>query len=813
MDTLLQDLRYGIRQLVRYPAVSAVAVVTLALGIGLNSVVYSIAHGLLRPLPVPEPERVVLVLSKSKDTGFGSLSYVDYRDLREGRGAFEDLAATQAVSMGLKGTAEDVLLWGEIVSPNYFDVLRIQPAFGRAFDAGRERDDAASIVVSHSTWRRRFGADPKIVGRTLTLNGHAFTAIGVAPPGFRGSASIWFAPEYWVSALAYDRANPASTGDLDRRGATGFRLIGRLRAGASVEQAQAQVASVVARLAREFPETNRSIAAVVLREMDTHPEPDSAPMSRFASRVFLALVGLVLLVASANVANLLLARAVARRKEMAVRAAIGGRVSRLVRQLLTEGLLLAALGGAAGLLLAVGAIGALQRIRIPTTIPVVIDMPLDRSVFLYASCLSGLATLVFGLAPALFAARLDLAAILKGEAALAGGGRLRPGRVLVIAQVGFALVLTVVAGLFARGASQATRTDWGLDPRGIVLATVDLGAQGYDVQAAQAFHRVVVEHLTAAPGVISAALAASVPLEFYSEGGNVFVAGASATDGSQHQTLWSVVGPGYFDAARTPIVAGRPLGEQDDASAPGAVVVNETFARAHWPGTNALGRTFALDRADGRRVTVVGIAKDGTYREPDEPARAYLYLPLAQNHRSQVTLVVRAKGDPSAVVGTIRDVVRTVDPRVPLFDVKTMDELIAGRALAPTRLAAQFAAVFGGLALILAMVGLFGIVAYAVSQRTREIGIRVAMGAGTSQIRRLVVGDGLRLAAFGGLFGLAGSAVALPVMRNLFVGVSPFDPLVFGVAVLALTAVALVASGIPAARATRIDPVKALRAE
>lgn len=805
------DLKYGAHQLWRQPLVTLVTVLTLALGIGVNTAVYSLARGILRPLPVPDPDRVAVVLAHDKDTGFGHLSYADYRDLRT-VSAFEQMAAAQVVNMTLKGGDEDASWWGEIVSPNYFETLALRPALGRAFDVARETEDAASLILSYRSWQRRFHGDPAILGRALTLNGHAFTVVGVAPAGFRGTTSIWLAPEYWISAGAFDRAYPGSVGDLDRRGATTFRLIGRLRAGVTAAQAQSQVAPLAARLARAGA-TTRPVDAVVLRESDTHPEADSAAMFRFASRVFLGLVALVLLVACANVANILLSRMAARQSEMAVRAAVGASVAQVARQLLIEGALLALLGGAAGVLLAGLALGAFQRIAIPTSLPVVLDTPLDRAVLSYAIGLSALSTLVFALAPALLASRTNLVTALRGDHRGAGPvGRLTWGRSMVVAQVALALVLTTAAALFARSAQRAERVDWGLDPQNVILASVDLRPQGYDEATTRDFERELVRRLAALPGAVAVTLAAPAPLEFTVDGGTLYPDGSTTTTTSaERQSMLSVVGPHYFDAMRTPIVAGRPFGDEDTAESPRVAVVNETLAGRLWPGSNPVGRTFALDRADAPRVTVVGVARDGIYRLPGEPRSSFAYLPLTQNHRPQMTALVRTVGDPRSAVPGIREGVRALDSRLGTFDVKTLDELIAGRALAPTRLASRFSAVFGALALCLSMVGLFGVMAYAVAQRRREIGIRIAVGASPNQIHRLVFGEGLRLAAVGGLIGVVGVALTLPLLRQLLVDKSSLDPLAFGAAFLLLAAVAVGASAIPALRATRVDPWKALR--
>lgn len=815
LDALFQDLRFGARQLLRSPGTSVISIATLAVGIGLNTAMYSVAHGLLKPLPVVEPEKVAVILGESKDVGFRNLSYVDYRDFEKGVPAFERLGAAQAVSMMLRGKSEDSILWGEIVSPNYFDVLRVSPVLGQAFEATQVVGEANALVLAYSTWQRRFGGEPSVVGRSLDLNGHAFTITGVAPKGFRGSVSVWLAPEYWITAAAHDWAYPSSRGDLERRGATTFRIVGRLRAEATLAMAQAQASAVAENLATQYPETNRDLRAVAMIETDTHPEPGLATGFRLARTVFLSLVLLVLFAACGNVATLLLTRAAARRKELAVRSALGGTMTRVIRQLLTEGILLAMLSGIAGIFLAATGVAALQRVSIPTSLPVVVDVGLDASVVLYAFSLCLVATLGFGLIPAVTASRTDLAGVLKGARSISPSRGITARNALVVAQVAVSLVLTVVAAVFTRSSLLAARVDWGLDPRGVALGTIDLASLGYDEPAAQLFYERVMENLQRAPGVESVALSAPVPLEFSVDGGSIFVDGSEQRGGAPSASMWSVVSPDYFKTVRTPIVSGRPIAKEDGRDATAVAVVNETFAQTHWPGTSALGRTFALGTESGRRVTVVGVAKDGVYRLPGEAPTPYVYLPLAQNYRGQVTIVVRAAQGlgTAATVATTRTALRAIDPRVPLFDTKSMDTLISGRALVASRLGSQFSGLFGLLALFLAGVGLFGALAQSVAARTREIGVRMAVGATATDVRRAVVVDGLRIALLGGALGITVALLVLPVLRSLLIGVTPFDPVSIAASSFVLLGIAVIACIAPAHRATKVDPILALRAE
>jgi predicted permease len=822
METVLQDLRYALRMFRRSPGFTLVAVLTLALGIGVNTAIFSIVHNLvLKPLPVKDPGRLAVLYSHypSGEQNYGNYSHADYLDFREATDVFDGLTEVSPVYTGLSIGGANQLVWGEVVSGDFFDVMGVRPAKGRAFlpDEGAPGGNPV-VVLSWATWKRRFAGDPTLVGRTVTLNNRAYTVVGVAPQGFRGMYSVWFPAEFWAPTGAYAALAP-SGGQLDRRGQTGFRIWGRLKSGTSLRQAQARVSVIAQRLARDFPGTNAGVEAALFYEKDARPEAGAATGMKLAAGAFTALVALVLLIACVNVANLLLARSAARRKEIALRVALGAGRGRVVRQLLTESLLLGLAGGGVGLVLAVWGTGLLAQLSVPTTIPLTLDAGADRVVMVYALLLSLVTGVVFGLVPALQASRPDLVSSLKGDVtARATWSRSRLQGALVVAQVTVSLVLLICAGLFQRSLGTAQQVRLGLEPRNLLLGSVDLGMAGYDTTGGTSFYQAVQRRVAELPGVVAVTLAAPVPLEFSSGGVVAFVdgyepAGREPGAGAGEPVSGGIVSPGYFATMRTRLLDGREFAPGDSAAAPRVAIVNEAMARRYWPGRTPIGRFLRVGDPSGPPVTVVGVAETGKYRMVAEAPRPHLFLPLAQNFAPVVTIAARTSGDPLALTSAVRREVQGIDPALTFFDVKSMDQLVEGRALLPYRAGAGLVGAFGLLALALAMIGLYGVMSYAVSLRTREIGIRVALGAPRGLVLRLVVGDGLKLTFLGVALGLALSFVVTRVLRNLLLEVSATDPLTFGGVSLLLVAVAAVASFVPARRAARLDPMAALRSE
>ena len=820
MGNLLRDVRHGLRLLTKNPGFALAAVLSLSLGIGANSALFSMFNSLLwRPLPVAAPEQIAQLLTKSESqTFYDWFSYPEYQDYREQNGVFQGLAAFSVVEMSLSSAAaDDMRAYGEIVSGNYFQLLGVRPQLGRGFVPEEDQIPGAHpvAVLSHRLWQRRFGSDPDIVGKTISLNRHSFTVVGVAPAGFNGVYAIYFAPDLWVPLMMLPQVAPSYPNAFADRSARIVRLMGRLKPGVSMTQAGAAVSTIASRLQRSYPETNKGIDAFVFPDLATRPEVEMSGPTNAVAMIFLGLTAIVLLIACSNVANLMLARATARRREIAVRLALGAGRLQLIRQLLTESVLLALIAGAAGLFFGFAATRMLASFKVPTDLPLVLDFHTDARVVLFTLGVSLVAGVIFGLAPALQASRPDLVPALKGEAPLLSKRhrRLSLSNVLVVAQVALSLVLLVAAGLFLRSIGGARTIDPGFKTERRLLVSFNPSLQGYDQQRTEEFHRGLLERVRALPGVQSATLARYVPLDFSIGASDVLVEGRTAKPGEEKiQTFNAVVEPDYFRTLGTPIQSGRGFTERDNAAAPGVVIVNETMARLGWPGQSPIGRRLRLEGTDSRPLEVVGIVADGKYRQLIESPRSFILLPLAQNFRSGMTLVVHTAGEPGGMVASIRREVRNIDPEMPMFDVKTMDQFM-DRAMMGPRLCSLLIGPAGLLALVIASIGLYGVMAYSVSQRTREVGIRVAVGARPADVIGLVMRQGLTLAGVGLTLGLAAALAATRLIANLLYGVSATDPLIFVSVPALLAAVAALATLIPARAALKVDPLIALRQE
>jgi putative ABC transport system permease protein len=821
MSSLLQDIRYALRSLRRTPGFTLAAVLTLALGIGATSAVYSVGNGILwRPLPVPDPHRLaVLYIHRDDGSGYDDLSWPDYRDLRgESRAVFEDLIAytPRPVSLGLPGNAERA--WAELVSANYFEILGRPPSVGRGFLPAEDSAGAAPVVIlSDALWRARFRADPTVLGQVLRINGREFTIVGVASPGFQTPFYVGFQPSLWLaagSAWAYLTPDP---GGIEVRGDVTFRMLGRLQPGVDLSSARAAVEGMVRRLGVSYPDTYRGITGALFAESDARPEPGLAEPMRLGLRLFLVIGLVVLLVACANVASLLLARALARRREIAVRLALGASRARLVTQLLGESLVLAAAGGGLGLLIAAGLSGAVENLlHFSTDIPFVLDFSLDRRVTLFTTVITLLTTFAFGLIPALQASSPATAGALKSDAAGWRGlhkTRLRAG--LVVAQLALSSLLLVGAGLVVRSFTAMQRVSPGFETKHGLLVSISPGLVGYDAVRGRQVYREVFARLRAVPGVTGVTLAQSVPLEFTSSSELIVPeGGATGTPDKPGETVgWTTIGPEYFTTMGTPLIDGRDFGPGDTVGAPAVAVVSREMAERYWPGQPAVGKVFHVKTFDGTALTVIGVAADAKYRQLSESPEPHVYIPLGQDYPADASLVIRAAGNPLTLVPQVRRELAAVDPDLPVSDVKTFDELLAGRALLMPRIATRVTATLGVLALLLALVGLYGIVAYSVAQRTRELGIRLALGATEQGVVRLLLLEGLKLAGTGIVIGVAAALMLTRVARSLLFGVSTTDPLVLGLVLASLAGVTLVASWIPARRAARTDPMLALRSE
>jgi macrolide transport system ATP-binding/permease protein len=823
VSSLLRDLRFGLRQLAAAPAFTAAAVASLALGIGVNTAVFSLVNGFfLRALPAAEPERLVAVFTTDPQTeGMLPTSWLNYLDLEralaggaagEG-GVLDAAAAVRPVSVSLSdGGAAAEQLAADLVTGGFWRLAGVAPAQGRFF--GPETDAAPGghpvAVLSHGLWRRRFGGDPAVVGRTVQVNRRPYTVAAVAPEGFRG-LNLLAEPELW---LPMGQRGELATGQI----ATFFELrrglmlwvYGRLAPGATVERAEAALAALAAELERAHPEDNagRSLVAVPAAEAAIHP--DRRGWFELAGKVLMTVVGLVLLVACANVANLLLARAVARRKEVAVRLAIGAGRGRMVRQLLAESLLLALAGGVAGLAVGLVTREILWRFR-PPLVPESLDVGLDPRVLGFTLAAALATGVLFGLAPALRSARTDLVTALKEEpsASPARRRRLPLAEGLVVAQVVLSVVALVGAGLFLRSLGNVLDLDPGFERQRLAFVSFDLGAQGYDRPRAEAFYRRAVEAAAALPGADEAVVAARGLLDAGGIQRGVEANGRLAEGESAPLVRLNAVGPGYFETVGVALAAGRGFDERDRDGAPAVAVVNESAAGRFWPEGSPVGRRFRFTGDEVERE-VVGVARDAKYVSLADQPQPFVYLPMAQNHVPSATLLVRTEGDPAAVAGRLREAVQALDPELPLVRLDTIGAFLHAFP-SGLRMGSVFLGVFAALALALTGVGLAGVLAYGIGQRRRELALRVALGAGRPELRRLVLSRGLGLVGAGLVVGLAAAVPFARWIERFLVEGDPTDPLPFAVAAAVIAAVAVAAVLVPARRAVATDPSLVLR--
>ena len=818
MENLWNDLRYALRMLRKSPGFTAVAVLALGLGIGANTAIFSIFNGILwRPLPVQDPQQLVVLVTKTPGLDFPTnLSYPDFQDYRQLKAAFSDLVGftSTPVNFGAEGRPERA--WADLVTGNYFSMLGLEAVCGRTF-AGEEgwvpgKDPL--IVLGYKFWQRRFGGDPAVVGRTVLVNQHPFTILGVAPEGYHG-AYYFLEPDFYLPLTTLGLLDANQADDLNKRSSPFLHVLGRLQPGIAPAQAAAAAEPTARRLAQEFSDSHKDMSLLVMPELSARPEPGLGGFMSTAVVVFMALVGLVLLIACANVANLILARANGRRKEIATRTALGASRWRMMRQLLTESVLLALCGGVVGLIFARWAALALMSIHIPTEIPLrLFDLRMDWRIFAFSFIAALMTGVAAGMVPALQTSRRDLADVLKvgGRSGGASTGHHRFRNALVIAQVAVSLLLLACAGFFIRSFQNSARVDMGFRVDHTLMVSMDLGLQGYSEARGQQFYKQLSERIKALPGARGASFAAYIPMGYDNSLVSVFPEGQVIDEKSKVETAFDdEVQPDYFGAAGVPVVEGREFSEADTAASPKVAIVNDTFAKKIWPGQDALGKVFRTEK-NGPAIQVVGLTRTGKYLFLYETPQLFVYFPLAQHYVSGATLMVHSEDDPQRLTEPVREQIRQSDGGLPVFDVKTMEAHVRyGKPLLPARLGAMLAGAFGVLGLVLASVGVYGVVSYSVSQRTQEIGIRTALGAQRWNVLGLVLKQGMTMALIGTCAGVALALLLFRGLHSVLYGVESTDLVTLASVSVLLLIVAFAASSVPALRAAQVDPVVALR--
>ena len=830
LETLGQDFRYGLRMLRKDLGFTAVAVLTLALGIGANTAIFSLGNVFVfRPLPVKDAERLAVVaVQYHADADPGQLSYADYQDFRNQSNVFTDMTFYDLSLTGIsyQGHANRIIM--AYVPSNFFSMLGIQPAVGRLIAPGEgdEPKTGPVVVLGHSYWQKHFGSDPGVIGRSVTVDGQVVTVIGVVPKEFNGPYNLIELDAYAPIGI-YD--TPTHSGFYRDRGDTELRVLATLKPGTTTKQAEASLNVIAQRLAKAYPETNKGQIVRVVPERLARPEPSVASYMPLVTTIFLIMVGLVLLVACFNVANLQLARAAAREKEIAVRAAMGAGRARLIRQMFTESLVLAVAGAVGGALVGNWVIRGLEKLRPLGDFSLRLAFTFDWRVFAYVAGIALLAGIVSGLAPALRASRTNLNETLReGGRGLVGDTRrhwLRNG--LVVAQVAGSLIVLVAAGLLTRSLRNAEAVDLGYDPHQVLNMSLDPSLQGYSQPQSEAFFRELLRRVRPLPGVRSASLAFSVPLGYYGDGTSVYPEGQErqSTDNRAPGAGYNCVTPDYFTTLRMKILEGRAFTESDTSTSPLVALVNEAMAKQLWPRQDAVGRRFSYKGAQGpvgsarqgnsdSLVTVVGVVQNARVQGLLDAPGNFFYVPQTQNYKATHVLQLRTSVPPQLLRAPVEALVRELEPNLPIYDVMTMEQAVAGaNGYFLFKMGAGLAAALGILGLILAVVGVYGVVSYGATQRQHEIGIRMALGARPAGVLGLIIRQAVILVGAGIGIGVLAALGVNRLLLSLLVGVTSSDPLTLVTVCGLMLAVALLACYIPARRATKVDPLVALRHE
>jgi len=811
LDDIRQDIRFAFRSLGKRPLLLVVPVLSLAIGIGANTTIFSIVNRFLLKAPegIPNAQRMVEVGRGRDGRGFDSFSYPDFLDLREGATPLEGLAGYQMQMLTISRGDAGERVMGMLVSANYFDLMGVGAEMGRTFLPGEDQgpNEHPVLILGHSLWVSTMGSDPDVVGSTVYLNRQPYTVVGVAPEGFRGHIALGNV-DVFVPIMQYPALNEGAE-MFQQRGASWFLILGLLRDGASVEEADASVSTIFQRLAEEYPETNQHRTASV-RPFGALPAVIRGPAGMFFG-VLMAFVGLILLITCANVAGIFLARATGRSKEIAIRLSIGSGRGRLLRHFLAESMVVFLLGGVAGLVLALWGLEFLSTLEIPAPFPLQLDLSPDGRVILFAALLTLGSGLIFGLLPARQAVSLDLLRALKEEGGRAGSseGRLRRG--FVASQIGAALVILVAAGLLLRALQHASEIERGFTAEGAYLTFMDFSAEGIERDNWGVFQDELLARFQGEPWVDAAALAIDLPLDLGSHGTGVLPEGWESPRGDPYLGVsFNAVTPEYFSALQIPVLSGRTFSGEDRPGSENVAIVSRTMAEEVWPGESPLGRRVLWGAEGDDWVTVVGVVENVHNQLLTEEPTPFIYRPLAQYQRPETHLVIRTGLQPSTVTRQIHQGLRSLDPNLSLSPVIRLDRYTAV-GLLPQRIAGSVAAALGTLALLLSGMGIYGTMAYTVSRRTRELGIRAALGADPRRVLRSVMTGAFRMALPGIVVGILLSILVGALLRSLLLGVSPLDPMALGGVALAVGGMVLLGTLVPARRAARVDPAEAIR--
>jgi putative ABC transport system permease protein len=825
VHTFWQDVRFALRILIKNPGFSAIAILSLALGIGANTTIFTVVNAiLLNPLPVKQISRVVqvdTVDTKTRVTAANltklGMSYPNFQDYARTSKLFSGLSCIVGpLPLTWSGGAEPKQIFGQMVSANYFEVLGLRPVGGRFFVPEEDTKPGGNnvVVLSYSLWVNKFGSDPHVVNKTLTLNATSYSVIGVAPRGFKGAFTFGNAEQVWLPVSMYPQVLAGFFKDNfnDRRFLI-TAVIGRMKDGVSLNEAEASLKTIASNLEREFPQDNASRSVALTPLADAAVGVNTREQFVLAGGLMMAIVGLVLLIACANLANLLLAQSASRQKEIGLRAALGASQIRMARQLLTESMVLAMLSGVVGLAIAYAGRAILWSFRPPFILDGDVDLSFDSHVLFFTLSVAILTAVVIGLAPAVKVARPNLIEALKvgGRGGTVGWTRSPFRSLLVITEIALALVALVGAGLFVRSMQSAQRIDPGFESKKLFVFAFDLGALHYEEGRAEQYFRAAIDRASSVPGVDSATIASNLPLGG-GLGRTVFPEGQDEASGYRGTlTQLNDVAPNFFQTLRIPLVGGREFTDADRKDTRQVAIINEAMVNQFWPNQNAVGKRFHFFGETQLRE-VVGVVRNTVVNNIGEEAQPLAYLPLTQDFAPAVTMQVRTSGRPESIIAAVRGQVQSLDTNLALTNLNTIEELIDQGLWAP-RVGAALLAVFGALALLLAIIGVYGVLSYSVSQQTREIGIRMAMGARTGSVLSLVIGQGMRLALVGLMLGLLIAFATMRVLSSLLFGVSAHDPVTFAGVSLILATAAILGCYIPARRAARVNPITALRYE